>query len=311
MGYDTSYHPLDLSLVADRLLPYLAGHGADDALDDLVARAVAIRKTRFRAKAWALGAHRVARDDDALPWEPHLHLWGRPFLLVADTPERLAEDLRRYLDTRHDQVDALAREMLGRLDPALPDRVEPDRDGRLPGDEVLADSLATPLRLLRAAGVAVRAGRRTVRHPDGREFEAAPLFVQEVPFHLLRFAAALLPGWMSRGHTWPTRLLADAGLPATGFTASTALTALLREEFPDLDWPVPDATIVGNYMVGGLVPAERVGVAHGHLSRHRDALDGDPLEVRKLLEALAVAACLGTGFVEATEVYSGMTGELN
>ncbi|XVQ06231.1 hypothetical protein ACQP1W_26600 [Spirillospora sp. CA-255316] len=307
MGFDTSFHPVDLSLIENRLLPYLAGHGQDDAIDDLIAGAVEIRKTRFRAKAWALGALKFGPAG----FDSGLHVWGRPFFIVADGAERIAEDVQRYLATPSDQVDELAAEMLDRLDPGLAGRIEPDQGGRLPDDDALARSLSTALRILRGAAVALRAGERTVRHPDGREFDAADLLAREVPYNLLEFAAALLPGWMSRGYTWPTRLYSDAGIPDEGFTSPTALTGLLREEFPELDWPVPSATIVSNYMVGGLVPASEVARARAHLNRHLDRLDCEPLDAQKIDEAMGVAEHLGVAFCEATELYSGMEGNLN
>lgn len=312
MGFDTSFHPVDLPLIEKRLLPYLAGHGEGDSIDDLIARAVEIRKVRFRAKAWALGVQGYALDHEGVGFEAHLYVWGRPFFLVGDGPDRIAEDLQRYLAASADGVDAIAAEMIDRLDPVLAGRIEPDEDGQLPGDDALAAGLAMPLRMLRGAALALRRGERHVRRPgDGQEFDAARLLTHEVPYCVVEFAAALLPGWMSRGYTWPTRLCAEAGLGAEGFTAPTALTGLLREEFTDLDWPTLPATIVRNYMVGGLVPAASVAEARTHLAGHHDKLDCDALDVQKIDEAMTVAEHLGLGFCEATELYSAMEGNLN
>ncbi|QEV19525.1 hypothetical protein [Streptomyces alboniger] len=312
MGFDTSFHPVDLPLIESRLLPYLAGQGGDDDINDLIARAVEIRKVRFRAKAWALGVQAYAREHEGIDFEPHLYVWGRPFFLVGDGPERIAEGIRRYLAASAAGVDAIAAEMIDRLDPALSGRIEPDAGGRLPGDDALAAGLAMPLRMLRGSAVALRGGQRHVRRPeDGREFDAAELLTREVPYCVLEFAAALMPGWMSRGYTWPTHLCAEAGVGAEGFTAPTPLSALLREEFPDLEWPAPPPTIVGNYMVGGLVPVDRVADARTRLADHRDRLKCDALDVQKIDEAMAVAERFGLGFCEATEIYSGMDGNLN
>lgn len=62
MGLDTSFHPVDPSLIERRLLPCPAGRADDDGIDDLIARAAAIRRNRFRAKAWALGVHTETRS---------------------------------------------------------------------------------------------------------------------------------------------------------------------------------------------------------------------------------------------------------
>jgi hypothetical protein len=314
MGFDTSYHPVDMRLVETRLLPYLAGFGDDGDIDDLVVRAVAIRKTRFRAKAWALGVQTALRDGaDDSGFDSWLHVWGRPFFIVGDGVGSVVEGMQRYLAAQDfDAVDAIAADMIGRLDPSPAGRVVPDSGGRLPDDAELAGNLSQALRILRGAALALRAGQRTVRHPRGdREFDAAQLLSREVPYNLLEFAAALLPGWMSRGYTWPTRLCADAGLPAEGFTDASALTGLLREQFPALDWPVLPDTIVANYTVGGLVPAPDVPTARAQLARERARLDCDGLELRKLDEALGVAEHLGFAFCEATEIYSGFEGNLN
>ncbi|MGW1654779.1 hypothetical protein [Streptomyces atratus] len=258
-----------------------------------------------------LGMQEYALDNE-IPFESQLHVWGRPFFIVGDGPGRIAEDIQRYLAAPGGGVDVIAAETVSRLDPAPAGRIQPDGDGQLPGDHTLADALATPLRMLRGSAIALRAGERNVRRSgDGREFDAGRLLTREVPYCVLEFAAALLPGWMSRGRTWPTRLCGDAGIPAEGFTAPTASTGLLREEFPGLERPTAPATVVSNHMVGGPVPATAVTGARAHLVRHRDELKCDALDVQEIDEAMGVAEYLGVAFCEATEVYSGMEGNLN
>ncbi|MFD8007104.1 hypothetical protein [Streptomyces mirabilis] len=95
------------------------------------------------------------------------------------------------------------------------------------------------------------------------------------------------------------------------FTAPTALTRLLRQEFPRLEWPAMTATIAGNYTVGGLVPAPAVPGTRDQLARHRDEMKYDALDTEKIDEAMSVAEHLGIAFYEATELYSGMDGNLN
>ncbi|RKN04149.1 hypothetical protein [Streptomyces radicis] len=318
MGYDTSFHPVDLRLVEERLLPFVAGHGDDDALDDLIARAVGIRRTRFRAKQWALGA--LEAKVDAL--ESDVHVWGRPFLVAGDDPEQVADAVQRYLATPADGVDALAREMLARVDPALPGRVTPDEGGgALPGDAELGRSLSWRIRVVRALAIGLRAGRETAPDPDSpSQRHEVDMLGREVAFTLLDFASELTPGWMSRGLTWPTHLLAQADLPRGAFIRPAALHRPLREEFPDLEW-LEEETIIHNDMVGGYVPPEAVPATRAHLTAHRDALiapaanDGweeyCALNLTKIDEALTLAARLGFGFCEATEIYSGFSGTLN
>jgi hypothetical protein len=319
MGFDTSFHPVDVALVRDRLLPYIAGDGADDDLDDLVGRAVALRRVRFRAKSWALGAHQAAEKLGIDGLVSDVHVWGRPFFVVADGPDEVAEAVLRYVATPLDGVDALAKEMAGRIDPRLADGLAPDDSGRLPGDEELGQKLRWRLGLLRASGAALRAGGRPVRDRD-QEHDAAQLMAREVPFSVVEFAACLTPGWMSRGYVWPTTLCSAAGVPATGFTAPEPLFAALRERFAGIDW-FSAPTITENYMVGGFVAAADVSGARAALTANRAVLleppradDWDDYALANLVkidEALALAERLGHGFCEATEIYSGFEGNLN
>ncbi len=67
MGFDVSFHPVDLELIRQRLVPFVMGRGS---IDDLVARAVEIARIRQRANAWALGALKLSEDlDDLDPFD--------------------------------------------------------------------------------------------------------------------------------------------------------------------------------------------------------------------------------------------------
>jgi hypothetical protein len=125
---------------------------------------------------------------------------------------------------------------------------------------------------------------------------------------------------MSRGETWPTSLLDAGDLPTTAFDAPDDLLGPLSTEFPELSW-TSEATITGNYTVGGYVPPARVEAVRTTLHNGGEALLRDvaanlgradwATELRKIDEALALAQHLGYGFCEATEVYSGLEGNLN
>jgi hypothetical protein len=319
VGYDTSYHPVDIATIGNRVLPYICGDGSDESLDDLVERMVTRRRVRFRAKSWALGTLQAARERRVDGFEGMLHVWGRPFFIVADEPAQVADDALRYLNTSPAGVDDLAREMIARLDPALAPHVAPDTGGSLPDDATLARSFGVRPRVLRTAVAALRAGRSTMRWGD-RDLDPGEILADQMSFMLLTLVSDLVPGWMSRGKSWPTYLLYVAGLPSTGFAPPDDLFGPLLAEFPQLPWHNGDS-ITGNYMVGGYVPPNEVGAAKANLTTHRDAIlraaaekmgpaDWD-LDVRKIDEAFTLAQRLGFGFCEATEIYSGMEGNLN
>lgn len=310
MGFDTSHHPVDEALV-DRALGHIL-QGAP--IDDLVADGVRIAKVRFRANAWGLG---VTRVDGVEGFDAHLHVWGRPFFITVD--EGIGEAIDRYLAVSVEGVDAIAREMIAHLDPALVSRVTPDDGGQLPDDAALAEQIRGSLGLLRRAWEGVERNA-PIALPDGDHAPARELLEREVPFAVLRFVADLRPGWMDRGYVWPTNLLAEAR--AAGGDAFEAPTRLLGAiaDHGSLS-PFAPPTITENYMVGGYLSAPAVPPLRSAIEEQEATLASvyddegrvEPMRtsVRKLREALADAAERGFAFCEATEVYSGFSGIMN
>jgi hypothetical protein len=303
MGYDTSYHPVDLALVEERLLPYVKGRGE---IDDLVARAVRIGRVRFRANAWGLGA--LATQDPAI--QSMLHVWGRPFFITVEGPDAIGAAIDRYLAADPGDVDAIAREMLVALSPGLAARAEPSTSGTLPADADAAKGFRFRLDLMRAAYERLDSGE-PVRTPDGDEHEPRSLLARELPLSILEFAAHFRPGWMDRG-IWPTMLLEAAGVPAEilgdWFRPPRPLVGDVEERVRCFLEP----SIRENYMVGGMIEAPTVGRVRGVLENNIEKVGEESRgSVRKMIEALADAERRGLAFVEATEVYSGIGGTMN
>lgn len=311
MGFDVSFHPVDLELIQKRLVPYVMGRGS---IDDLVKRAVRIARIRHRANAWGLGALKRSEDseeeslealdgmEDALLddevegsgviisprlagvprngaprvslVDSDLHVWGRPFFVTAADPAAVSEIIDRYLDASLEVADAIAKGELGRLDPDLPNTVAPDLCGDVPSDEDLAQGVRWKLDLLRRCYAARAAGERSVTLPDGEEADPCELLAREVPLAVLEFSANFRPGWMARGLVWPTVLLSEAELDDAGcFEPPRALVEPILGELSDVDFFL-EPTITENYMVGGYVPTEKVGSLRAHLQHNFDRVLG-------------------------------------
>lgn len=291
MGFDTSFHPVHHTLIAERILPFVL---AGDPIDDLLDQAVRLAHVRFVANAWGLGA--IGQSE---AFEPHLHVWGRPFLVTATDVAGRAAQIDAFLATDAAGAAELARHHLDLLEPGLGSRVQPATDGALPPDDELRQRLGHTLDVLRAAVDAVRNGQGT----HGYEPEQLPeLIGRELMLVVLNFAAAFRPGWMSRGPTWPSHLLHDHEV-RTRFVPNVELVQPVVEALPELPWASADS-IEENYMVGGLLPSAAVQAV-------LDAVQPEDLERQKLREALADAAHRGLPFAEATEIYSGPMGILN
>jgi hypothetical protein len=316
MGYDSSYHPIAIDFVQEQLLPYLLGEGD---IEPLLRSALLRNRIRARAKAWALAVHRLSPAPRR--FDPHLHLWGRPFFIVVDDTEVVLDTYDLYLTaTDEQQVDAIALEQLHAIAPGLTAPVQSlFQAPPAPPQEELLGELRWRLDILRSAVAAVRQGGAQIE-ARGRLHDPRALLRREVPFAVLSFTATLAPGWMSRGVTWPTALLDAVPLPLRPFFEKpSALLGPLPQALPGQSWFLYD-TIVENYMVGGLVAPSYVAPLRRFLADQQGALlAAQPeaeraelrRELRKIKEALALAQRKGWAFAEATEVYSGLQGSLN
>jgi hypothetical protein len=314
MGFDTSYHPVDVKLIHQRVVPYILGATGDDSLDDLIDEAVRIRRIRWRAKAWALGTSRALTDVDG--FNPFLHVWGRPLFITSSRPEKVAQDVVRYLRMAGPkEVDPLARDMVAVLAPGR--TVTPADPTDYPGgvDDIRAE-VSVGVRLLRTAVAGLRSGAERVSGLRN-VITPADYLVARLPLDFVEFASILVPGWMDRGTVWPTALASAAGLSPAGFGDAGPLIEPLREALPDLKWRL-HGTIVENEMAGGFVAAGQVPQAREWLLEHREQLIAATEEVEyvshsleKIDEAMMLAARLGHAFCEATEIYSGIGGTMN
>jgi hypothetical protein len=115
MGFDVSFHPVDLRLIHERLVPYIMGLGQ---IDDLVERAVRIARIRHRANAWGLGALKLTEDLD-------------------DGQDYDALEQRLEIDELSDGLDDLDEEALALSDDLPPESL---RDPDAPYNEELEGS---------------------------------------------------------------------------------------------------------------------------------------------------------------------------
>lgn len=323
MGFDVSFHPVPVEIIQERLLPYVAGQGN---IDDLVDDAVRLAKVRHRAKAWGLGVMQLQQDMRARErkgkskkskpgwvqkFDSDLHVWGRPFFITADRPDPVSRAIDSYLAAQPDDVDAIAEKMIAHLDPALADQVQPDISGELPDDQQLAQGLRGEMDLFREC-FETRSGNKKVKVSSGKSVVANELFQNNFALSLLGFAAHFRPGWMARGHVWPTRLLEEKGLDVKPyFDTAVSLFEPLIQLIPEIAANL-EGTITRNYMVGGYIPPDKVCDFRLFLEEHQDKFrDAGRVDFQKILEAVMDAEREHLGFAEASEIYSGALGIMN
>jgi hypothetical protein len=293
-----------------------------------VNRAVLLAKVRFHANAYGLGVVKIEHAEfmkkqkkkrsSTLPasFDSDLHVWGRPFFITDDHPEEVSCSIDRYLAASSSaEVKKIVDDMLDRLDPQLVGKIEPAPEGHLPDDADLANGLRWKLDTLRAALRAFKAGEKKFQGQDGESHDPKQLLQTALPHALLEFAAIFQPGWMGRGYVWPTHLIDEAELDPEGLFESARFW--IEPLLPVLKGIKiqPEATIAGNFTVGGCVRPDRVPALRQWLEANASVIlkkcKDCEVDWRKLMEAVLDAERRNLGFAEATEIYSGPMGIMN
>jgi hypothetical protein len=343
MGYDVSFHPVDVEFFQDQVLPILLGKAP---IDTLLAKGIQISKNRYRANAWGLAVNKVhsARFEDLRPpkptlvdrllgrpprrpelppppfeFESDLYIWGRPFFITDNDPVSVSESIDAYLSADDAGVDTLAKRMVERIQPGLSSKLTSLDEEPFPADAEFREALSAPLRVLRDAFSNLPTHTQ-VTLPNGGAAEPDDLIRSDLPLVAFSFACHFRPGWMARGHVWPTHLLRQASIPVERFISASELFLPVMQAHPSLQLQF-HSSIRENYMLGGYLPPEAVAAVLATFEDNLEALvrpsiaEGWEYEcrlaIRKITEALRDATARGFGFLEASEVYSGPLGLLN
>lgn len=344
MGYDISYHAVDITLIQDRVIPFVAGVRE---VDDLLESGTRIARNRYIANAWGLAVNHVhserfekmelpkkslmdrllkrapARAEVPQPpfeFETDLCIWGRPFFIASTAANDVSTAIDKYLSAADDDaVNLLAKDMIENLKAGLSQQVSPDFDGGIPSNEALRQSFSWRLQLFRRAFDALSSGN-PVASPDGDTHDPLQLFSTDFPLTAISFMSHFRPGWMARGYVWPTHLFQEAGLEVSLFSSASELFRPLSDLKPEITFELKP-TIEENYSLGGYVSPPEVPRLRAFIETNYTKLlavgmsqgwEYDcRLVLQKLQEAVRDAEKRGLGFLEASEVYSGPLGIMN
>lgn len=172
MGWDISYHPVDIHWIHQRVLPYIQGHGTiDDLMDDVLR----IAKVRQRSNAWGFGlmqlqhmvndAQREARDkrnqsrgmfqkligSDKPENDPSLafdlpgfsterSVWGAPFFICESDLAKVSDLVDQYLGATEETVDEIVKGQLACVDRQIDQAVQADRIREIIGGSVVENT---------------------------------------------------------------------------------------------------------------------------------------------------------------------------
>ncbi len=293
-------------------------------------------------------------------FDSDLHVWGRPFFIHAENPAQAAQSLDDWLiaaQSGDGAVDARVHETLAALESkridatlTLPPEQASILDALSPLDRLSPappnddDYLPTAIEIRKAFERDLAEMCEIANAPDpdailrktefGYEFSAYELQAR-LPYDIINFASAILPGWMSRGSGYASNVFGMIGIKETVFESPETLFAPLAERCPNFSDQLFD-TIPENYALGGYVPPERVARLIEILDTRREdyvlvfenatrfmqrkrspakAKDYDLDEMdsdwRKVRETAEYAFRKGYGYLEGAEVYSGFLGQMN
>ncbi len=332
-----SNHPVDISVIRDRIVPYIMGTGN---IDDLLKQAASTALSRIEAMSWAVAANDcILKQNPGLPgFYTDLHIWGRPFFNVGlDTPD-VMEIHSTYLKQAGQSVDELARTMLPKLDTilkknansidlinsyeSLENHLQHNQLNKTGGQAEIQDLLEAPLNVLRE--VYQNLGKSRIMVPvDGEEQAMNPqeLIVQAL-FETIKFSSEIHPGWVGRGNYWPTRLFEQININVSHiFERPIKLFEPLLEEIPYLEAYLEE-TITENYSLGGYIPPEKMKFFIEALEKNKEKLifcwvddtvkknltdearEKLSIPFLKIYEPAVYAQQNGLGFIEASNIYS-------
>jgi len=345
MGFDTVFLPVDTRFIQDKLLPYFVGK---KELDDIFKKIPSLVKHRHRANDWGLRVLNAQPRPLQPPydgWGPHvwryfqtkraqrkrhrkmlevhefnsdLHVWGRPFFIARND---VNEAVDQYLAARDiAEVDRLAAEMVENLVmPILDDPETLDRHV-YPTDIRIIATITRDFRRCKKAIAGLSRGKGAVPGRF-RGYNPQKFVEHRLPMITLRLSSLFTPGWIDSGRCWPTAMLKAAQIQSDIFETSSGLFEPIFENLPGLKQNL-QATITGNYMVGGYVPPHRIAELEALLldsqyklktAMSKGGWSGNSFDLvyRKLLEAVAYAKYKGFGFAEATDIYMPFAGMIN
>ncbi len=242
--------------------------------------------------------------------QPGLHLDGRPFFIVEESSNTVIRLVDEYRKARDDEaVDALVREQLTRLNPALARSIRPTEGPAAQSALAYRSNLLSSLKSIHALGRAFREGlawRGALT--DGKTPQQA---VRLLPWFAAAMHARFRPFWVAENVDGLVSIAQAAGIEASPvlqsplplFTAIKPVDARPMTLGRELDGPRSTGAWVPPEDVPRLIDwlqAEgaaiiRIATEHGEGVRVRTLL-------QKIRECAAYAARHRYGYLEAVDV---------
>lgn len=337
-----SFHPVDVRFFDEMIGPLAAGGKVNP--ERFVAEAVRLRKTwwqvrrHLRALESALAASAPPPPDrSANVWtrvrstfdrfdfrpeevsrlatrcvEPDLHLDGRPFLVGETSAARVAKTVDRYVHAQStEEVEAIAKEQLDRLDAEIGKHLVPEDGTELSPDLLHRSDLLADLTAVRNLAEAARKGG-TWNEGSSPGRPAAEVLREELAWRGVHLHSRIVPFWLGRDVDGLETVCRAAGVrPPDALVPARRLFAGPCEEFPSFGASL-GIEILRPRQVGAFVPPEEVPGLNEFLAEagariiQVAAREGEgpacTTLLRKIRECTTYAAQNGLGYLEASGI---------
>jgi len=305
MGYDIGFHAIDKKDV-DSAIAYVSGK--NDILDYLE-KAGEVAKSRYIANAWGLASMKITED-----FNSNLYIWGRPFFVTDN--ENTESIIKKYISANEVEANEIAKSQIKLLVSDESKFKVPDTS-KMPSSDDFKHNASWKLNLFKSAFSAIKNDEKTIKDPNGNEHDPYSLFLTDFHLSLIDSIAYSSPTWMTRGHVWPSLLLADVAGNVDFFEPSSIFTKAIKDELTELRFD-EDASIRQNYRLGGVVAPKNLDLFKNTITENYDKMlekakkeDWEEyleLALKKINECIDYCINNDLYFVESSDIYSAPMG---
>jgi len=308
MGYDIGFHAIDKKDI-NNAISYITGKS--ETLDYLD-KAGEVAKSRYIANAWGLASMKIVED-----FNSNLYVWGRPFFITDN--ENTENIIKKYLSATENESHEIARSQIKLLENDESKFKIPDCS-KIPDSNDFKYNASWKIDLFKNAFNAVKNNENILKDANGNEHDPLSLFMTDFHLSIIESIAYISPTWMTRGHVWPSLLLADVGGKLDFFEASSSLTKSIKDEESEIRFN-EDTTITQNYRIGGVVAPKNLSLFKDTIAENYDSMiekakkedweDYCKLAIQKINECISYCINNNLYFIESSDIYSAPMGVIS
>jgi hypothetical protein len=328
MGFDIAYHALSKQDLEETIIPYLCGKVK--SIDDFAEKIARVRRNRFITSQFASELYKIYEEkqtsfspiirslNSTLSFDPELHIWGRPFLVLENKSDKMINVIQEYcgaisdkqvIDIVRDQVNLIGSKFFKDLNQ------EVVIGNGLPSHDILKQTYIEELEQTRAI-FQCYINQTSYKSGNGEEYNPQSLISN--PYYLLDSISMSYPAWMDRGLVCPSSLFKKINVALPDYARNSQI---LYESLDDTYKLEEIGIMEENYTLGiAIQPEDIQKFIHFYESYEKELKtilrqeEFSKKEIQRILqktkECLYYCKITNNIFVESTDIFSGIYGNL-